>query len=109
MTNLYEDAGKFGKEFVESGMTSMSALSKGAQTIAVEATDYTKKAYETGTATLEKLFAAKSLEAAIEIQTDYARKAYESFVAEASKFGGLYADIAKDAYKPYEGMLAKVK
>ena len=45
----------------------------------------------------------------MEIQTDYAKKAYEGFVAESSKLGGLYADLAKEVYKPYETVAAKLK
>ena len=40
---------------------------------------------------------------AIEIQTGLSpRTAYEGFVAEATKIGELYADLAKEAYKPFE-------
>ena len=109
MTTMFEDAGAFGKEFVDSGLKSFSSLSKTAQAIVSETTDYTKKSYEAGAATFEKLFAAKSLEAAVEIQTDYAKKAYEGFVAESSKLGSLYADLAKEAYKPFESLVAKAK
>ncbi len=51
----------------------------------------------------------KSLDKAIEVQTEYAKSAYEGFVAEATKLGELYADLAKEAYKPFETMLAKAK
>ncbi len=109
MTQTFEDAGKFGKEFVDTGLKSFASLSKGLQAIAVEATEYTKKSFETGSAALEKLVAAKSLEKAIEIQTDYAKTAYEGFVAQATKIGELYAEVAKDAYKPFELIVAKAK
>jgi hypothetical protein len=105
----FEEAGKYGKEFMDTGLKSVAALTKGAQAIAAEATDYSKKAYETGSATLEKLFAAKSLEKAIEVQTDYAKSSYETLVAEATKMSELYAEMAKEAYKPFETIVAKVK
>ena len=35
--------------------------------------------------------------------------ALETFVAEATKIGELYADLAKETYKPIENALAKVK
>ena len=57
---------------------------------------------------MEKLFGAKSLDKAIEIQTDYAKTAYEGFVAQATKIGELYSDLAKEAYKPFEAFAAKV-
>ena len=109
MTQTFEDAGKFGKEFLDTGLKSFASLSKGFQAIATEATEYSKKSFETGSAAIEKLVAAKSLEKAIEIQTDYAKQAYESFVAQATKLGELYAEVAKDAYKPYESIVAKAK
>jgi phasin family protein len=109
MTTMFEDAGVFGKEFVDKGMKSFSSVSKAAQAIVTETSDYTKKSYESGAAAFEKLFSAKSVEAAIEIQTDFAKKAYEDFVAETGKLSGLYADMAKEAYKPFESFVAKAK
>ena len=61
---------------------------------------------ETAVAT-EKLIGAKSFEKAIEVQSDYAKTSYESFVAEASKLGELYADLAREAYKPFEAQFGK--
>jgi hypothetical protein len=109
MTQTFDDAGKLGKEFVDTGLKSFASLSKGFQAIAVEATEYTKKSFEAGGAALEKLIAATSFEKAIEIQTDYAKQAYEGFVAQATKIGELYAEVAKDAYKPLESIVAKAK
>jgi hypothetical protein len=109
MTQTFEDANKLGREFLDSGLQSFATLSKSAQAITTEATDYSKKAFETGSATLEKLFAVKSFEKAIEIQTDYAKQTYEGFVAEVSKMSELYANMAKEAYKPFETIVAKAK
>ena len=44
---------------------------------------------------------------ALEVQTEYVRSAYESFVAESQKIAGLYTDLAKQTFKPIEGMVAK--
>ncbi|MGD9924006.1 MAG: phasin family protein [Pseudorhodoplanes sp.] len=107
-TKTFDEMQKYGKESVDAGMNAFSTLSKGVQTIAVESVDYTKKAFEDGTATMEKLFGAKSLEKAVEIQQEYVKNAYEGFVAQATKMGELYVDLAKEAYKPYEGYLAKM-
>jgi hypothetical protein len=71
--------------------------------------DYSKKTFEDGTAAIEKLFGAKSFDKAIEVQTAYAKTAYEGFVAEATKIGELYADFAKEAFKPFEAAVAKAK
>ena len=106
MTQSFDTAGK---EYLDNSLKSFAALSKGAQAITSEATEYTKKAFEQAQSTVEKLLSAKSLEKAIEIQTEYARSSYESFVAGATKIGELYADLARDAYKPFEAAVAKAK
>jgi hypothetical protein len=51
----------------------------------------------------------KSRDKAIEVQTEYAKTAYEGFVAEATKLSGLYTDLAKETYKPFEGIFARAK
>ena len=108
MLNNFEDIQKLGKENVDVAMKQFGTVSKGFQTIATEFADYSKKSFEQGSATLEKLLGAKSLDKAIEIQTDYVKTAYEGFVAQATKIGELYTDLAKESYKPLEGIMAKV-
>jgi hypothetical protein len=108
MVKNLEDMQTFGKDNMDATLTSLNALSKGFQTIAVEMADYSKKVFADGTAATEKLLGAKSLEKAFEVQTDYAKTAYESFVAQAAKFGDLYAGLAQEAYKPFETAMGKV-
>ena len=109
MVKNFEDLQQVSKDNVEVAMKSVGALSKGAQAIAVEVADYTKKSFEDGTAALEKLFGVKTFDKAIEVQTEFAKTSYEGFVAKASKIGELYADLAKESYKPFESMFAKAK
>jgi hypothetical protein len=70
--------------------------------------DYSKKSAESSAAAWEKLLSAKSPEKALEVQSQYLKLSYEDFVTEATKLGGLYVDLAKQAYKPFEAVLAKV-
>ena len=107
MIKNFDEVQKLSKDNVDATMKSFGVLSKASQTIATEVADYSKKSFEDGTKVLEKLFGAKSFEKAIEIQTDYAKTAYEGFVAQATKIGELYADLAKETSKPYEGFVAK--
>ena len=106
MTN--EDVQKFGKSSMDMALTSFGAWTKGAQAIAVEVVDYSKKSAESSAAAWEKLIGANSVEKALEVQSQYLKSSYEDFVAEATKLGALYSDLAKQAYKPFEGALAKV-
>ena len=107
MKNL-DEMQKFGKDNMDATLKSFGAVSKSMQAIAVEVADYSKKSFEDSTAAIEKLFGAKTLEKAIEVQSDYVKSTYEGFVAEATKLGELYADLAKETYKPFETYLAKV-
>ena len=108
MLKNFEDFQMLGKDNVDVCMKQFGSVSKGWQAIATEFADYSKKSFEDGSAALEKLFGAKSLETAVEVQSNYVKTAYEGFVAETTKLGELYTDLAKESYKPFEGLLAKV-
>ena len=108
MIKNMEDVQKMGKDNMDATMKSLGMLSKASQAIAAEVADYSKKSFEDGSKVMEKLMGVKSLEKAIEIQTDYAKTAYEGFVAQATKMGELYSELAKETYKPFEAYAAKV-
>lgn len=108
MFDNLETLQKLGKDNMDLALKSLGAASKGIQAIATEVADYQKKTFEEGTAALEKLLGAKTLDKAFEAQSEYYKNAYEGFVSKASKIGELYVDIAKETYKPFEGAFAKV-
>ena len=109
MTRSFEDAGKLGKEILDTSLGSLDAVAKDAQAIAAEATDFGRKFFEAGGEALGRLMSATSVEKAVEIQGVYLREAYEGFVAEATKLGALYADLAKGAYRPFEAIVVRSK
>jgi hypothetical protein len=102
MGKPFDSFPKFPAYNMEAAMKAIGDWNKGWQAIAAELTDYTKRSFEDGTATMEKLLSAKSFEQAVEIQTGYAKRAYDEYMHQVSKIGGLYADLAKEAYKPVE-------
>ena len=108
MIKNFEDFQKLGQQNVDTAMKLMGEWSKGWQAITAEMTDYTKRSFEEGTATVEKLLSAKSFEQAVEIQTGYAKRAYDDYMHQVSKIGGLYAELAKEAYKPVEKAMQSV-
>ena len=107
MISNFQDFQKFGQVNVDTAMKAMGDWNKGWQAIAAEMTDYSKRTFEDGTATFEKLVSAKSVEQAVEIQSAYAKKAYDTLVAEATKLSELYVNLARDAYKPVEQVVKK--
>lgn len=103
----YQEFQKAGQEKFDTAVKNFGEVNKGFQAIASEVTDYSKKAFEEGTAAFEQLMGVKSVEQAIEIQTSFAKKAYDDYVSQASKLGEMYANLTKDAYKPVETAFAK--
>ena len=103
-----EEMQALGKEQFDAAVASANTFSSGFQAIATAYSDYTKKSFEDTKSFVEKLSGVKSLDKAIEVQTEYAKTAYEAFVAESQKIGVIYSDLAKQAYKPYEGIVAKM-
>ena len=102
-----EELQQYGKEQFDAAVASANTFSSGFQAIATAYGDYTKKSFEDTKSFVEKLSGVKSMDKAIEVQTDFAKSAYETFVAESQKIGALYTDLAKQAYKPVEGLVAK--
>ena len=105
MIKNFDEIQKLGQINVDAAVKAFGEWNKGLQAIAAEMTDYTKRSFEESTATFEKLLSAKSLEQAIEIQTGFAKRAYDEYMHQMSKIGGLYAELAKEAYKPVEKVL----
>lgn len=107
MVKNLEDMQKFGKDGVEAVFRSFDACAKNAQSIGQEMVDYSRKSVEDGTKTVEKLFGAKSLDNAVEIQNAYFKATYEGFVLQSSKLGSMCIDLARESYKPFESQFAK--
>lgn len=108
MAQNFDDVQKLGKDHLDNAVKAMTVLTKGYQAIAAEMVDYSKKSFEDGSATIEKIAAVKSLDKVIEVQSDYAKAAYEASIARATKIGELYTDLCKEIFKPYEAAFGKL-
>ncbi len=106
MMKSFEEFQSFGKDGFEAYVASSSALTKGFQTMAQEAADFSRKSLEKGSAAFEKLSSAKSFDKAIEAHQAFAKESYESMVAQVSKMNELYLHTAKEAFKPFEASFA---
>ena len=103
----FEDIQSYGKEQFEQASANATAFQSGMAAIANAYGEHVKKQFEDTKSFAEKLSGVKSLDKALEAQTDFARAAYETFVADAQKIAGLYGDLAKQTFKPLEGLAAK--
>ena len=109
MANSFEDFQNFTKTQLELAAVTSKSFVKGLQAIAAETTDYSKKSLQGGTAFLETLRGVKSLESAIQLQSEYAKASYADFVAQATKIGELYSNLAKDTLKSIETAIPGLK
>lgn len=103
-----EELQNYGKEQFETAVSAANDYQQTLQAIVTAFGDYSKKSFEDGSAFLEKLASSKSVEKALEAQTEYAKTSYETFVAESQKIGGLYVELAKQSFKPFEGFIGKL-
>ena len=108
MVRNIDDMQQLGKDNMDATMKSFGAVSKSLQAIAVEMADYSKKVFEQGSRRDRETHRCEVARQGDRGQSDYAKNAYEGFVAEATKLGELYADLAKEAYKPFETHFGKV-
>jgi hypothetical protein len=105
MMKNFDDIQRMGQSNMDSALKAFGEWNKGWQAIASEMGDYTKRSFEDGSATFEKLIGAKSFEQAIEIQSSYAKRCYDDYMQQMSKIGSMYADLAKEAAKPMERLM----
>lgn len=95
------------KDGADAVMKSFGAIVRGGQAAAIEISDFTKKSFEQGTAAVEKLSAARSLEKVVELQGEFVRSSYEGLVSQTSKLGEIATATAKETLAALEGVVSK--
>ncbi|UHD44368.1 phasin family protein [Aureimonas altamirensis] len=101
----YDDTSRIGKEAMDGALKSVSAMTRGFQMLASETGDYTKRSYEQSTELMEKMTQVRTLDKVFELQADYAKAAYEGWVSQATKMSEICSDMARESYKPFEGVM----
>lgn len=109
MIKNLEDVQKLGQANMDNAMKVWGDVTKNWQSLAAEMTDYTKRSFEDGTQTFEKLLSAKTVEQALEIQTTYAKRSYDEYMHQLTRIGGMYSELAKEAYKPMEKAFQNIR
>jgi len=103
-----EDLQHYGQQQFAHAVASATDIGSNAQAIASAVGDYARKSFEDGNALVTELATVTSFEKVFEIQSDYAKIAYENFLTEGQKIGGLYADLTRQACRPFEGFMARM-
>lgn len=94
------DANAHSKKNLEAVVASVTAATKGAETLGAQAMAYSKRAMEDNVAAAKALSGAKSVQEAVELQTTWLKSAMELYMAEAGKMGETVAAAVKDSMKP---------
>jgi phasin family protein len=88
------------KKNFEAVVASVTAATKGAETLGAQAVAFSKKAVEDQVAAAKTLAAAKSVQEVIELQTGFAKSAFETYVAEMNKMAEIVAASVKESSSP---------
>ena len=88
------------KKNLEAVVASVTAATKGAETLGARAMAYSKKSMEDQVAAAKGLAGAKSVQEAIELQTSFAKSAFEAYVAEVTRMSETVAASMKEAVAP---------
>lgn len=89
-----------GKRNLEAMIASVTAATRGAETLGAQAMSYAKSSMETQVEAARTLSGARSVQEVIELQTNFARKAMEGYIAELTRATETMAAAVKDSVKP---------
>ena len=88
------------KKNLEAVVASVTAATKGAESLGARAIAYSKKSVEDQVAAAKTLSQAKSVQEVVELQTAYAKTMYEAYVAEVGKMAEAVSASMKEAMAP---------
>ena len=91
------------KQNLEAVVASVTAATKGAETLGAQAIAYSKKSVEDAVAAAKTLSGAKSIQEVVALQTSWAKSALEGYLAELNKASEIVSASMKDSLVPLNG------
>ncbi|HEY7852112.1 MAG TPA: TIGR01841 family phasin, partial [Caulobacteraceae bacterium] len=88
------------KKNFEAAVASVTAATKGVETLGAHAAAYSKKSVEDHVAAAKTLAGAKSIQEVVELQTAFAKSAFEAYVAEMNRMAETVAFSVKESVSP---------
>ena len=88
------------KRNLEAVVESVTAATKGAETLSNQAMSYTKKAVEGQVEQAKALSSARSVQEVVELQTSYAKTAMEAYIVEMNKAAETLTAVVKESFRP---------
>jgi len=94
------DINTHSKKNLEAMIASVTAATKGAEALGVQAMAFTKKSVEDNASAAKALAGARSIQEVVELQTSFAKTAMESYIAQMNHASEIVASAVKDTMKP---------
>ena len=94
------EANGLAKGNVEAVVESLTAATKGAETVGAQAIAFSKKNWEEAVTAAKTLQGAKSIQEVIELQSTYAKSSMEAYVANLNLLSETMSASFKDSFKP---------
>jgi len=88
------------KRNLEAVAASVSAATKGAESLGAQALAYAKKSAEDNMSAAKTLGSAKSLQEAVELQTAFAKSALEGYLAEVNRWSDTVSATVRESLRP---------
>ena len=94
------EANSQSKKNLEAVVASVTAATKGAETLGSLALAFSKKTFDDQVSAARTLAGAKSVQEVVELQTGYAKSFLETYISEFGKFSETGPAAVKDSVKP---------
>ncbi len=88
------------KRNLEAVVESVTAATKGVETLSSHAMAYTKKAMETQAEQAKAMSGVRSVQELVELQTTFAKSAMETYIAEMNKAAEVLSSVVKESFRP---------
>ena len=104
----FADLNSHSKRNLEAVVASVTAATKGAESLGAQVTAFSKKAAEEHIAASKTLTSAKSLQEAVEFQTSYAKSFLDAYLAEMNKWSDTVSGSVKESLRPINERVSAV-
>jgi phasin family protein len=94
------DLNAHSKSNLEAVVASVTAATKGAETLGAETLAYSKKSLEAHVSAAKSLSSARSVQEAVELQTAWAKSAMEAYMAQMNRASEIVAASVKESMTP---------
>lgn len=97
-----------GKRNVEAAVASVTAATKGVETLGAQAITFSKKAFDDHVAQTKALTGARSVQEVVELQTGYAKVFMEGYIAELNRASEVVSAAVKETLRPLNERVSAV-